>query len=118
MELNEISKMKYHDLDKIIRKNFIVNLEKILNEKNLSRAELEENINVSNSSKWGYNTDNTFPGTATLLKISLFLNITINDLLLPEELNIYLQTNKEKFGDKFDIINSKLDSILLILDEK
>lgn len=113
MDLETMMKMKTSEVDKIIRKNFYINLNNILNDRKISHSDLAREIGISSTSKWAYQTDNTFPSAATLLKMSLFLNVTINDLLLPEEINTYIKDMRKKDST----IDSKLDSILLMLNK-
>ena len=114
MTLEQILQMKVSNLEQLIRQNFKSNLTKILEERDITYSELMKNLNISSTTKWGYKTDNTFPSTSVLLKISVFLNVTINDLLLPEEINTYHKLQK----DSDDVINSKLNTIMLMLSDR
>lgn len=80
----------------MIRKNFYINLNKILNDHKISHNELAKEIGISSTSKWAYQTDNTFPSIVTLLEMSLFLNVAMNDLLLSEEVNTYIKSIRKK----------------------
>ena len=67
---------------------------------------------MSNSSKWAYKTNNTFPSTGTLIKISIFLDVSINDLLLPEEINNSIRLHQAKK----DVMEANVKKILLIVE--
>lgn len=111
MELDDIINMKSRELDKLLRKNFQINLERILHNKKMSHSELAKKIGISNTSRWAYQTENTFPSTGTLLKMAIVLNVSINDLLLPKDIN----NSREVTEDFNQLINSKLDLILFIV---
>ncbi len=51
MELDDIINMKSRELDKLLRKNFQINLERILHNKKMSHSELAKKIGISNTSR-------------------------------------------------------------------
>ena len=112
MNIKDILQMDNCELENLIRYHFFANLNRILDERKLSFDELMDGIQISTTSRWAYKTNNTFPNTSTLLKISIFLNVTINDLLLPKEIKDYLTENVSSQTDFY----SNIEKILLIVE--
>lgn len=102
---------------------FIANLRK---ENNLSQLELAEKINISNKAISKWETGKGIPDSASLIELSKFFNISINEILLGERKNknnqkeleqvptIILKDNKKRIR-KITSLSLIIFSILIII---
>ena len=73
-------------LNKIIAKNFYKNLTLLLKKKNISKEQLTTDLNISKKKLWTYSQELNAPSLSTAIKIAAYLDVSIYELSLPNEL--------------------------------
>lgn len=73
-------------LNKIIAKNFYKNLTLLLKKKNISKEQLTTDLNISKKTLWTYSQELNAPSLSTAMKIAAYLDVSIYELSLPNEL--------------------------------
>ncbi len=73
-------------LNKIIAKNFYKNLTLLLKKKNISKEQLTTDLNISKKTLWTYSQELNAPSLSTAIKIAAYLDVSIYELSLPNEL--------------------------------
>ena len=114
MNIDDLLEQSYKELLTIFRHSFPENLKRIQAERKISQEELSADTNIPINSIWAYLSDYTLPNTPYLMKLTVFLNVSIYDLLFPYEFQLIQTSSNIKNREK---IYEKLDKIELIVNQ-
>lgn len=92
--LYELSNQEIEDL---IKRNFGLNLEKILRDNGITKSKLSIDLHFSSKQLWSYQSGISTPSLATVLRIANYLNTSVENLIYDSIFNTTDMSDNKDF---------------------
>lgn len=79
--------MSNDEISSIIKEVFYSNVKNKLKEKGVSESEMLHSLNLKKKTFWTYSQKINIPSLITVLKMAIFFDVPMEELILPKEFN-------------------------------